>query len=59
MTSFFAAFDALCEEGIATSVCRALDEVADISVPGKVFPSFFHLREFTLVFQGIELDDIH
>ncbi|KAG7528705.1 hypothetical protein ISN45_Un118g000040, partial [Arabidopsis thaliana x Arabidopsis arenosa] len=33
VTSFFAAFDALCEEGIATSVCRALDEVADISVP--------------------------
>ena len=38
MTSFFAAFDALCEEGIATSVCRALDEVADISVPGNGFP---------------------
>lgn len=37
MTSFFAAFDALCEEGIATSVCRALDEVADISVPGDLF----------------------
>ncbi|CAL9213161.1 unnamed protein product, partial [Arabidopsis halleri] len=37
VTSFFAAFDALCEEGIATSVCRALDEVADISVPGNVF----------------------
>lgn len=35
MTSFFAAFDALCEEGTATSVCQALDEVADISVPGK------------------------
>ncbi|KAL0865271.1 hypothetical protein Bca101_044389 [Brassica carinata] len=35
VTSFFAAFDALCEEGIATSVCRALDEVADISVPGS------------------------
>ncbi|KAJ0244827.1 tRNA ligase 1 [Hirschfeldia incana] len=34
-TSFFAAFDALCEEGIATTVCRALDEVADISVPGS------------------------
>lgn len=39
MTSFFAAYDALCEEGTATSVCRALDEVADISVPGKVFHS--------------------
>ncbi|XP_023644755.1 tRNA ligase 1 isoform X2 [Capsella rubella] len=35
VTSFFAAFDALCEEGIATSVCKALDEVADISVPGS------------------------
>ncbi|CAN1281664.1 tRNA ligase 1 [Linum perenne] len=34
-TSFFAAFDALCEEGTATTVCRALDEVADISVPGS------------------------
>ncbi|KAJ4725978.1 putative RNA ligase [Melia azedarach] len=34
-TSFFAAYDALCEEGTATSVCRALDEVADISVPGS------------------------
>lgn len=37
MTSFFAAFDALCEEGTATPVCKALDEVADISVPGKPF----------------------
>lgn len=34
-TSFFAAYDALCEEGTATSVCKALDEIADISVPGK------------------------
>ncbi|CAA0811963.1 RNAligase [Striga hermonthica] len=33
--SFFAAYDALCEEGIASSVCKALDEVADISVPGS------------------------
>lgn len=37
MTSFFAAFDALCEEGTATSVCKALDEVAEISVPGTDF----------------------
>ena len=36
MTSFFAAYDALCEEGTATPVCKALDEVADISVPGRV-----------------------
>ncbi|KAL9252533.1 tRNA ligase 1-like protein [Drosera capensis] len=35
VTSFFAAFDALCEEGTATPVCKALDEVADISVPGS------------------------
>ncbi|KAH9292111.1 hypothetical protein KI387_042697, partial [Taxus chinensis] len=34
VTSFFAAFDALCEEGTATPVCKALDEIADISVPG-------------------------
>ncbi|XP_010542600.1 PREDICTED: uncharacterized protein LOC104815752 isoform X2 [Tarenaya hassleriana] len=35
VTSFFAAYDALCEEGTATPVCSALDEVADISVPGS------------------------
>lgn len=35
VTSFFVAYDALCEEGTATSVCRALDDVADISVPGS------------------------
>ncbi|RVX22765.1 tRNA ligase 1 [Vitis vinifera] len=35
VTSFFAAYDALCEEGTATPVCKALDEVADISVPGS------------------------
>lgn len=36
MTSFFAAYDALCEEGTAVPVCKALDEVADVSVPGTV-----------------------
>ncbi|KAH7862977.1 hypothetical protein Vadar_011746 [Vaccinium darrowii] len=36
VTSFFAAYDALCEEGTATPVCKALDEVADISVPGSI-----------------------
>ncbi|KAK1429516.1 hypothetical protein QVD17_11725 [Tagetes erecta] len=36
VTSFFAAYDALCEEGTATSVCKALDEVAEISVPGSI-----------------------
>ncbi|KAK8967645.1 hypothetical protein KSP40_PGU006807 [Platanthera guangdongensis] len=35
VTSFFAAYDALCEEGTATPVCRALDEIADISVSGS------------------------
>ncbi|XP_038715607.1 tRNA ligase 1 isoform X1 [Tripterygium wilfordii] len=35
VTSFFASYDALCEEGTATPICRALDEVADISVPGS------------------------
>ncbi|GAB4854981.1 hypothetical protein Ancab_023568 [Ancistrocladus abbreviatus] len=35
VTSFFAAYDALCEEGTATSVCKALDEVADITIPGS------------------------
>lgn len=34
--SFFAAYDALSEEGTATTVCKTLDEVADISIPGKV-----------------------
>lgn len=35
VTSFFTSFDALCEEGTATPVCKALDEIADISVPGS------------------------
>ncbi|KAK1614422.1 hypothetical protein QYE76_019939 [Lolium multiflorum] len=34
-SSFFAAYDALCEEGTATPVCKALEEIADISVPGS------------------------
>ncbi|KAF0908840.1 hypothetical protein E2562_028724 [Oryza meyeriana var. granulata] len=33
--SFFAAYDALCEEGTATPVCKALDEIADVAVPGS------------------------
>ncbi|XP_073019695.1 tRNA ligase 1-like isoform X5 [Primulina eburnea] len=33
--SFFAAYDALCEEGTATPVCKTLDDIADISVPGS------------------------
>ncbi|XP_073022278.1 LOW QUALITY PROTEIN: tRNA ligase 1-like [Primulina eburnea] len=33
--SFFAAYDALCEEGTATPVCKALDDIADISVLGS------------------------
>ncbi|KAJ3679678.1 hypothetical protein LUZ60_017689 [Juncus effusus] len=35
VTELFEAYDALCEEGTATTVCRALDKVADISVPGS------------------------
>ncbi|KAI3908655.1 hypothetical protein MKW98_006807 [Papaver atlanticum] len=35
VSSFFAAYDALCEEGTATPVCKALDEVGDISVPAS------------------------
>ncbi|KAK9124336.1 hypothetical protein Sjap_013938 [Stephania japonica] len=35
VTSFFVAYDTLCEEGIATPVCKALDEVADMFVPGS------------------------
>ncbi|XP_028775864.1 tRNA ligase 1, partial [Neltuma alba] len=35
VSSFFAAFDALCEEGTATPVCKALDEIADTSIPGS------------------------
>ncbi|EEF36032.1 hypothetical protein RCOM_1399970 [Ricinus communis] len=42
VTSFFAAYDALCEEGTATTVCRALDEVADISVPDSQLSFIFH-----------------
>eukprot|EP00250_Pteridium_aquilinum_P013800 c21581_g1_i1 orf=128-3352(+) len=34
-TSFFTAFDALCEEGTASVVTRTLDEVADISLPAS------------------------
>ncbi|KAH7444044.1 hypothetical protein KP509_02G061700 [Ceratopteris richardii] len=34
-TSFFTAYDALCEEGIATEVSRTLDEVSDVSAPGS------------------------
>ena len=40
-TSFFAAYDALCEEGTATPVCKALDEIADISVRGDYLEIFF------------------
>ena len=45
MTSFFAAYDALCEEGTATPVCKALNEVADISIPGNVLSAmcFYYL----------------
>ncbi|KAL2651085.1 hypothetical protein R1flu_019213 [Riccia fluitans] len=32
--SFFSAYDALCEEGIASTVTKVMDEIADMSVPG-------------------------
>ncbi|XP_063937149.1 tRNA ligase 1 isoform X2 [Daucus carota subsp. sativus] len=35
VTSFFAAYDALYEEGTATTVCKALDELANLSIPGS------------------------
>ncbi|KAK1364852.1 putative 2',3'-cyclic-nucleotide 3'-phosphodiesterase [Heracleum sosnowskyi] len=35
VTSFFAAYDALYEEGTATTVCKALDELASLSIPGS------------------------
>ncbi|XP_074311540.1 tRNA ligase 1 [Silene latifolia] len=35
-TSFFAAYDTLCEEGTAITVCKALDELADICIPGSI-----------------------
>ncbi|KAM0999699.1 hypothetical protein EV2_006653 [Malus domestica] len=49
VTSFFAAFDALCEEGTATPVCMALNEVADISIPG----SKDHVKEQGEILEGI------
>ncbi|KAL6189546.1 hypothetical protein ACLB2K_040933 [Fragaria x ananassa] len=49
VTSFFAAFDALSEEGTATTVCRAFDEVADISIPG----SKDHVKEQGEILEGI------
>ncbi|KAK1361742.1 hypothetical protein POM88_046216 [Heracleum sosnowskyi] len=36
VTSFFAAYDALYEEGTATTVCKALDELASLSIPVKI-----------------------
>ncbi|KAG6543229.1 hypothetical protein Mapa_015480 [Marchantia paleacea] len=35
VTSFFSAYDALCEEGIASTVTKVMDEIADLSVPGS------------------------
>ncbi|XP_034219593.1 tRNA ligase 1 isoform X2 [Prunus dulcis] len=49
VTSFFAAFDALCEEGTATPVCIALNEIADISIPG----SKDHVKEQGEILEGI------
>jgi hypothetical protein len=52
-SSFFAAYDALCEEGTATPVCKALDEIADISVPGKSFLTVDRLIAIMLTFKSI------
>ena len=52
MTSFFAVYDALCEEGTATSLCKTLDEVADISIPGNVFLSAMCFYLLSLAFCG-------
>ncbi|KAL4592202.1 hypothetical protein LXL04_005189 [Taraxacum kok-saghyz] len=49
VSSFFASYDALCEEGTATSVCKALDEVADISVPGSID----HVKEQGEILEGL------
>ncbi|KAF7805558.1 tRNA ligase 1 isoform X1 [Senna tora] len=48
-SSFFAAYDALCEEGTATTVCKALDEIADISIPG----SKDHVRAQGEILEGL------
>lgn len=33
VTAFFTAYDALCEEGLASTVTHTLDEISDISIP--------------------------
>lgn len=55
VTSFFAAFDALCEEGTASTVCNALDEVADISVPG----SKDHIKVQGEILEGLVARIVH
>lgn len=47
MSSFFAAYDALCEEGLARTVTNSLNEIADLSLPGTpdiidILKSTFH-----------------
>ncbi len=41
MSTFFAAYDALCEEGLASTVTKSLTEIADTSLPGSFLPQFF------------------
>ncbi|XP_019448699.1 PREDICTED: uncharacterized protein LOC109351630 isoform X4 [Lupinus angustifolius] len=48
-SSFFAAYDALCEEGTATSVCKTLDEIANISVLG----SLDHIKAQGEILEGL------
>uniref|UniRef100_A0A7N1A6Z7 tRNA ligase phosphodiesterase domain-containing protein n=1 Tax=Kalanchoe fedtschenkoi TaxID=63787 RepID=A0A7N1A6Z7_KALFE len=55
VTSFFAAFDALCEEGTASTVCNALDDVADISVPG----SQDHIKVQGEILEGLVARIVH
>ncbi len=38
MSTFFAAYDALCEEGLASTVTKSLTEIADTSLPGSFLP---------------------
>jgi hypothetical protein len=38
VSTFFAAYDALCEEGLASTVTKSLTEIADTSLPGSFLP---------------------
>ncbi|CAM8967385.1 unnamed protein product [Rhodiola kirilowii] len=55
VSSFFAAFDAFCEEGTASNVCNALDEIADVSVPG----SKDHIKVQGEILEGLVARIVH